>query len=87
MSREELDQSLDALRAEVAKLDESDSSKARLNSIITNVERHADDAIDDAEDESVVEQVQSHIEQFETEHPGVTGILNRIMVTLSNIGI
>jgi CII-binding regulator of phage lambda lysogenization HflD len=87
MSREDLEQSLDGLREEIAKLDDTDAAKERLGALLTSLERQLDDTIDSDEDDSVAEQVQSQIEHFEVEHPHVTAILNRIMVTLSNMGI
>ena len=35
----------------------------------------------------MLDSLRDHIEQFEVEHPRLTGALNRIMVSLSNIGI
>ena len=37
--------------------------------------------------EDALGNVRSAVEQFETEHPRATAILNDIMVTLSNMGI
>ena len=44
----------------------------------------------DAEEEhlgALAESVRNYVEQLEVEHPRMTGVLNRILVGLSNIGI
>ena len=37
--------------------------------------------------EQLLDTVRDYIEQFEVEHPRLTGTLNRVMVALSNLGI
>jgi len=90
MSREELEESLARLHKEVAKLEEKDGAlKERLDGLIHDVERqlHGVEDTDAKNAAGVIDDLQKYIEQFETEHPRVTAILNHIMVTLSNMGI
>ena len=39
------------------------------------------------EDEALMDSLRESVERFEVEHPRATGILNNIMVMLSNMGI
>jgi len=73
MSKDKVRQHLVDLRTEISKLKENDeSTKERLNNLTSEIERLLENL---------------HTKQFEIEHPSVTSVLNRIMVTLSNMGI
>ncbi len=86
MDQEDLTQSLDRLRAEIAKLgDDDEPVKRRMKRLVADLERQIE--ADDDEDEALLESLSGYIEQFEVEHPRLTGALNRILVALSNIGI
>ncbi len=88
MEREELQQSLEGLRSEIHKLGEDDEPiKGRMRSLVTDLERQLDDDEDYDEPEQLIERARDHIERFEVEHPRLTGMLNRVMVALSNLGI
>jgi hypothetical protein len=85
MSRNELQQSLAALRQEVAALDNNSGAlKTRLVALANDIERQLETGIEDA---SLLAQTRHQLELFEVEHPRLTTILNDIMVTLSNLGI
>lgn len=85
MSKEELHRSLDALKAEVGKLNESDDEvRRRVEALIADVERGIDDP--DEEDESLTERVNHFVEQFENEHP-IAKTLRRFVTALGEIGI
>lgn len=87
MSKEELQKSLSALHAQVEKLDTADPAvKARVEALVGDIERQIESP-DDTEDAGVIGRLQSAIEHFEVEHPQLTGVLNRIMMTLSDMGI
>ena len=85
MSRAQLEQALQRLRAELDQLD--GDVEARLRGVIAELEGQIE-ALDSAQESaSMVNNLKRHIEQFEVEHPKVTNILNDVMVTLSNMGI
>ena len=87
MSKEELHQSLQALQQELDKLEESNEEiRDRATRLIVDIENQLDTSNND-EDDSLIDRIQKLIEQFEVEHPRITGIMNRIMMTLSDMGI
>ncbi|MGE0483161.1 MAG: DUF4404 family protein [Gammaproteobacteria bacterium] len=88
MSKQELKDSLGALRRELTELGPgSEAARARLSALADEME-HELEALETPEDHaSLVDKVQQQVEAFEVEHPRVTNILNDIMVTLSNLGI
>ena len=88
MPREELKRSLDRLRAEIGKLGEDDEAiRRRMQRLVAGLERQLERTDDEEEDEQLLDTVRDYIEQFEVEHPRLTGTLNRVMVALSNLGI
>ena len=60
---------------------------ASLNGRADELERRLEQPEDEELHHHVVGSVREAIEHFEVEHPTATGILNHIMVTLSNMGI
>ncbi len=88
MHNEDLKRSLEQLRAEIRKLgDDEEPAKSRMRNLVADLERQLADAGDDEQHSQLIEKLRRHIEQFEVEHPRLTGVLNRIMVALSNLGI
>ena len=88
MSRDELQKSLDALRAEVEKLEAGDKeARQRLDLLIADIETRLANPGDLEHHETLVENIRDTITEFEVSHPRTTGILNHIMVTLANMGI
>lgn len=85
---EKLVEILNSLRAEIENLemDEKDS-KARLEKLVADIERRMDrpDGLD--QHTNLIEDVKDSVTYFEVSHPTVTGILNDIMMSLSNMGI
>ena len=88
MSKMELQKSLDALRIEVDDMgpEHSDTQK-RFQDVIADLEEQIDDIQDEEVRESMMRGLPRLIDQFEEEHPSITEALNRIMTTLSNMGI
>ena len=87
MSKAELQESLSALQAQLEKLDGADpAARARVEALLSDIERQIE-APDDEAHTGIVGRLQSAIEHFEVEHPQLTGVLNRIMMTLSDMGI
>ena len=88
MSKKELDKSLQDLRAEIDKLGaENDDIKEKIDTLATGIEGEINNLDNTKYIDSLIQNIQQHIEQLETEHPRITGVLNRIMVTLSGLGI
>ena len=88
MKKEELQNSLEALESEIEQLQQADDAvKNHMRSLINEIEAHIDETDDASDEESVLGSIRNSIEEFEVEHPRITGILNRIMMTLSDMGI
>jgi len=87
MSQEELHQLLNKLRAELECLDTGSDVHQELGILISNIEQQIEELENKQHEMSLVENVQTHIEKFEVEHPRITNILNDIMMKLTNIGI
>lgn len=88
MTRKELNKSLKELREEVNKLDfDSSDTKQKIDLLASSIEDELDNLDNTKYIDTLVKNIQEHIERYESEHPRVTGILNRIMVTLSGLGI
>ena len=88
MPKEELSNSLAQLRTEIRALrDDEEPAKTRMSRLVADLERQLDDAGDAERHSQLVENLRQHIEQFEVEHPRLTGVLNRVLVALSDLGI
>ena len=87
MSKEKISASIELLRAEIANLKVEDTTaKARLDRLVAELESGLAEP-EPASDATLNESVKELIEQFEVEHPRITGVLNDLMVTLSGMGI
>lgn len=87
MSESDLRQLISQLHDEIDRLGSDDElAKSRLTALVEDLERRLTNP-DDSEDEGLVDNVQEAIRHFEVEYPHTTGILNHIMMTLSNMGI
>lgn len=80
--REQLQQLADAVDGAEMGAD----SKARLTQLVEDIEGQLEQPVV-AEDSSLPDQVDELVAAFEAEHPTLAGILNRIMVTLSSMGV
>jgi CHAD domain-containing protein len=88
MHKAELQKSLEALRYEVEALDDGNGPiQARMRTVIAELEEQIDDIDDEEVRADMVRGLPRLIEQFETKHPDMTEAINRVMVTLSNMGI
>lgn len=87
MSKADINQSLEALRAELDQMTSTDlDAKDKLLALITDVERQVQGS-DEQERKATLQQLPGLIEQFEAEHPKVTNTLGRLLNTLSGMGI
>jgi hypothetical protein len=85
---EDLRQSLNALKAELDRLDSADPDKrATLERLIDDIEHKLQHPDQGETSGSLIERAKESIEHFEVSHPRATAILNDIMMTLSNMGI
>jgi hypothetical protein len=87
MAEKEVSEALFNLRSEIERLESSNPElKTKLEGLLDELE----DNLEATEDENhlhLVEDMQEAISQFEIEHPRLTGIVNELMVRLSNMGI
>ena len=87
MPENQLRQELEKLRTEAANADNDHESVVRLQTLITEIEKKLAHPEDTDQHDTLVSEIKESINHFETEHPRATGILNDIMVVLSNMGI
>ncbi len=87
MTGKEVSEALFSLRQEVEHLKESHPElKHRLETLLEGLE----EKIEASEEKSrlhLLDDLKEAVAQFEAEHPRIGGILNELMVTLSNLGI
>jgi len=98
MSKQDLHNTLERLRAEVCSLENDVGPiKERVNSLISDLERQVRD-LDDAEHDDVENAAAGNIAtmrdrlakligQVESKHPAITSMLEQIATSLGNIGI
>lgn len=87
MAEKEVNEALFSLRQEVERLEgDHPELKNRLESLLEKLENRME-ASEDKNHLHLVEDMKEALSQFEVEHPTMTGILNELMVTLSNLGI
>jgi hypothetical protein len=88
MNEQKIFDALDELRQEIERLDLQDAaSKERLSGLVQSIEQRMIPGVVDEDRPDVIEEVKDAVTQFEVEHPRITGILNDIMMALSNLGI
>ncbi len=79
----EAQQEVNALKAELKHI-QNPVQRQRLESLVQRLESRLNDS---EEDSATSGEVLGVVEQFEAEHPRLTQVLNRIAVTLSDMGI
>lgn len=85
---EQLEETLAALRREVSKLSDLDpESKRKLEALIENLEKKLERPEDVEYHHSLTDSLSDTLTHFEVSHPRLTGILNDVMMALSNMGI
>jgi len=84
--RSKVNEDLIKLREQIAELDTTDrETKTKLESLVADIENQLENAEDDSDD--LRGQLEQTISRFEATHPTITGVLNRIMVALGNMGV
>ncbi len=85
---QKLQETLQALREEINKLRPDDrESKDRLEQLVRKLELKLDRPDDTTHHHSLTEGLSDTLTYFEVSHPRITGVLNDLMMTLSNMGI
>jgi Domain of unknown function (DUF4404) len=88
MSKEDVNKSLEALHAEIDKLETPDATvKEKLLSLIDDIEKQLQNPDSTDHKGVAATKLPSLIEQFESDHPQVTDTLGRLLTTLSGMGI
>ena len=88
MSTEELQKSLERLRAEIDIAEKNNKPvRERLDGLVADIEHQVHDSDDHDHRQGLLERIPGEIEEIELSHPRITNILNHVMVTLSNMGI
>jgi hypothetical protein len=83
----EINEAIFKLRQEIEQIGETHPElKLRLETNLDELEDKLD-ASDDDNHLHLVADMKDALSQFEVEHPTITGVLNQLMVTLSNMGI
>ncbi|MCI0442431.1 DUF4404 family protein [bacterium] len=83
-----LEDTLASLRDEIAKLPAHDyESKERLQQLIESLEKKLEYPENSEHHQSLTDGLSDSLTYFEVSHPRITGILNDIMMALSNMGI
>lgn len=84
--KNQLNEALQALRDEIDNLNTDESRKQSLNTLADQVEQQFEDSSNSG-NQGLIESLEETISEFEVEHPALTSIINRLLVTLSNMGI
>jgi uncharacterized coiled-coil DUF342 family protein len=84
--KNQLNEALQALRDEINNLNTDESRKQSLNTLADQVEQQFDDSSNSG-NQGLIESLEETISEFEVEHPALTSIINRLLVTLGNMGI
>jgi len=88
MTEKEITQALTELRTQIDQLATSDpATRERLEGLLADLERKVSSLEGGEHHLHLIEDIKETISEFEVEHPRLTGILNDIMVALSNLGI
>jgi hypothetical protein len=88
MSKQDLQKTLERLRAEVSSLPEDAGPvKDRVNSLINDLEHQLQDQDNAGHRATMRDRVATLIEEVEGEHPAITAMLDRIMAALTSLGL
>ena len=88
MNKDEIHNSLEDLRDVINRLDHDDrSAREELNRRILDIEELLEAPDFDEGKLALIDKLETDTQKFEIEHPRITSILNRIAITLSNMGI
>ena len=88
MSQKTLRSQLEELKAEIHTLEaRHNEARKRLDALVSAIEHQIENTDDKAHRQTVREDIREFMNEFETQHPTVMGVLDKISLTLSNMGI
>lgn len=88
MSEHDLNTLLEQLRIEMDAVEHgAKEDRERLEGLVASLERRLANPREDNEDEELLGTLTQLLTHYEADHPRITGVLNRILVTLSSLGI
>lgn len=88
MTEKNITQALTELRAQIDQLATSNAAtREKLQGLLTELEDNFHSLEGSEHHIHLIGDLKEAISEFEVEHPRLTGILNDIMVALSNLGI
>jgi|TARA_R110000868_G_scaffold324184_2_gene585076 hypothetical protein len=88
MERQQLREYLDELNIVISDLHAPDDDKHKLTGLIAEIEQQlTEPMLATGDPQTLHDQVDNMVTTFEQDHPRVAGILNNIMLTLSNMGV
>lgn len=87
MDSQRLHQDLNDLRRELDRLPADAAGRERLLALVARIEAQLDERSESEPRESLVRGIDEAAAEFEVEHPRAAGLLQRIVQTLSSMGI
>jgi ABC-type transporter Mla subunit MlaD len=88
MNTEDLHKALERVRGELSALGpDAGPVKDRVNSVINDLERQLQDLDNRGHRATLHDRLAALIEQIESKHPAITGMLDQIMTTLAGMGV
>jgi predicted transcriptional regulator len=87
MNRNELQNTLAELRAELAQLPADAPGRERLAQLMARIDAQLDEQRESEPQDSFLHGVNEAAAEFEVEHPRTAGLLRRFVNTLSSMGI
>lgn len=85
MDEQQLVRQLELLKRELASSNLAEQQQEKMLGLIDRMEEqmHLPEAVSD----TMVDQVEALLAEFEVEHPKLTGMVNNVLVTLGNMGV
>ncbi len=87
MDEQELQRHVTALRSELDRLPESSPGRDKLLALVARLEDQLDPATPSTPEETLLAGINQAATEFEVEHPQASALLQRIVHTLSAMGI
>lgn len=87
MDPQQLQQTVEELRSELASLPAGAPGRARLQKLVARIDAQLDEQRESEPQESFLHGMNEAAAEFEVEHPRTAGLLRRFVDTLSSMGI
>lgn len=85
MDEQQLVEQLELLKRELANSNLAEQQHEKMLGLIDRMEEQMHTP--DMENDTMVDQVEALLAEFEVEHPKLTGMFNNVLVTLGNMGV